>query len=216
MKKSFRQDFLEQLEALRIRLQNLVPTESWRDMMGAAHDRAFVVAGAMEIDLLSDLAAAVEDAIKGGLGIDTFRLRFDQIVSESGWDYTGERGWRTRTIYSTNIRTSYSAGRLAQLRDPALQAVAPYWMYRHGGSPEPRPQHLEWDGLTLPADHPWWDTHYTPNGFGCSCYVIAVDRETAERMGGRFEEPPPGLDGVDEGWDYMPGDSVEEDVRRIR
>ena len=26
-----------------------------------------------------------------------------------------------------------------------------------------RPQHLEWDGLILPIDHPFWQTHGSPN-----------------------------------------------------
>ena len=56
----------KQLAALQIRLNNLVPTERWDDLMGNAHDRAFVVAGAMKADLLKDLAGAVTRAIENG------------------------------------------------------------------------------------------------------------------------------------------------------
>lgn len=28
--------------------------------------------------------------------------------------------------------------------------------------------------LTLRHDHPFWDTHFPPNGWGCKCRVVAV------------------------------------------
>lgn len=208
--------FAEQLAALQIRLQDLVPTRRWDDLRGNAHDRAFVVAGAMQADLLHDLAKAVTKAIENGGTIEQFRKDFDAIVERSGWAYKGERNWRTRVIYRTNMSTSYAAGRLSQLRDPELQKVAPYWMYRHGGSADPRPQHLKWDRLTLPADHPFWASHYPPNGWGCSCYVTAVSRATAERQQGRFEEPPADQRGdIDPGWDHAPGNHVSEEIRNL-
>lgn len=208
--------FLEQLAALQIRLRKLVPTERWTDIARNAHDRAFVVAGAMKADLLKDLAKAVTQAIENGGTIKQFRHDFDRAVERSGWAYKGERNWRTRVIYSTNMSTTYAAGRLSQLRDPELQQVAPYWMYRHGGSTDSRPEHLKWDKLVVRADNPWWRIHYPPNGWGCSCYVTAVSRATAERLGGRFEDPEAGQPGdIDPGWDYAPGDSVSTEIRQL-
>ncbi len=71
---------------------------------------------------------------------------------------------------------------------------------------------MSWNGLTLPADDPWWNTHYPPNGWGCQCYVVGVSRAAGERLGGRFEpapddgvEPDGRPKGIDKGWDYMPG-----------
>lgn len=38
----------------------------------------------------------------------------------------------------------------------------------------------------MPADHPFWDSHYPPNGWGCSCYVVgAPNEEDARRLGAR-------------------------------
>lgn len=206
--------FDAQVAAIQRRLERLVPTARWTDLMHSAHDRAFVVAGAMKADLLGDFAGAVDQAIRDGRSIDWFREQFDSIVDRHGWAYRGERNWRSRVIYNTNMQSSYAAGRLAQLRDPALQEVAPYWMYRHGGSADPRPDHLSWDKLVLPADDPWWKEHYPPNGWGCKCYVVAVSEAQARRLGGRLE-PPPGEDppgAIDAGWDYMPGDTVSAEL----
>ena len=212
----FRQPFAEMLDALETRLENLIPTERWTDLMRNAHDRGFTVAGATEADLLADLAEAVSEFITDGKGIESFREAFDEIVEQYGWDYVGERNWRTRVIYQTNMATSYAAGRYAQLTDPDLLAVAPFRMYRHGGSSDPRPHHVAWDGLVLPADDPFWDTHMPPNGWGCSCYVIAVSAEQAERLGGRFETPPEDPPGaIDEGWDYTPGKDVGAELREL-
>lgn len=220
----FRRPFREQVAFFRGKLGTLVPTGTWRDMLREAHDRGFMVAGAQSADLLADLAAAVDAAIAEGESLETFRARFREIVARHGWTgWTGEgsaagRAWRTRVIYRTNLATSYAAGRWAQLQ------AFPVWIYRHGGSLEPRPQHLAWDRMALPREHPFWRTHYPPNGWGCSCYVVGAGSPDAARiMGGDPDRRPPAgwdardakgrLPGVDEGWDYAPGATVEQAVR---
>ncbi len=81
--------FAEALAFLRGKLN--LPTERWDDLTGAAHDRAFVVAGAMQADLLMDLRAAVEKAIEQGTTLETFRQDFKKIVADRGWTgWTGE------------------------------------------------------------------------------------------------------------------------------
>ncbi|MDG4868970.1 phage minor head protein, partial [Guyparkeria sp. 1SP6A2] len=138
-----------------------VPTARWDDLWQDQHDRAFMVAGATKADLLADLAAAVDRSIQQGTGLEAFRKDFREIVARHGWTgWTGEgstkgEAWRTRVIYRTNMATSYAAGRMAQWREKGY----PLWVYRHGGSREPRLQHLDWDGLILEADHPFWVTH---------------------------------------------------------
>ncbi|MDR1350731.1 MAG: hypothetical protein LBJ59_08175 [Zoogloeaceae bacterium] len=194
---------------------------------GAMHDTAFIVAGVTKADLLADLRAAVEKAIKKGTGLTEFRRDFKQIVTDHGWHgWTGEgtkagEAWRTRVIWETNLATSYAAGRHAQLTDPELLARRPYWKYVHNESVlNPRPQHLAWDGLVLHHDDDFWKSHYPPNGWGCQCRVAAV-KGPGE---GDKTEPPAGwnkpdekgrLPGVDRGWNYAPGASVAEDLRRI-
>lgn len=223
----FRRPFAEQVAFFRARLTHLVPTERWDDIDRAGHDAAFVVAGATKADLLADLAAAVDRAISDGQSLEAFRADFRATVERRGWhSWTGEgsvagEAWRTRVIYVTNARTSYAAGRRAQIREGAFA----YRVYRHGGSLEPRPRHLAWDGLTLPADHEFWETHAPPNGWGCSCYELGARSEAgAQRLGGRPAQAlPPGWNatdqrtgapaGIDRGWDYAPGDAVQGAVR---
>lgn len=225
----FRKPFAEQVAALRLRFGDLRPTARWDDLVGAEHDRAFMVAGAVKADLLSDLAAAVDRAVAEGATLDQFRRDFRQIVERHGWHgWTGEgtkkgEAWRTRVIYRTNIATSYAAGRMAQLREAGF----PFWVYRHSGAEHPRLDHLSWDGLVLPADHPFWVKHYPPNGWGCGCRVAGARSERgARRVGGDPDKPlPPGWDktdpktgtppGIGKGWDHAPGMTVSDTVAAL-
>ena len=215
--------FAQQVAFFRGKLGRLVPTERWTDMRHAQHDRGFMVAGAQTADLLADLAAAVDRTITEGGSLDSFRRDFAAAVERSGWSYRGGFDWRTRTIYRTNIATSYAAGREAQLREGEF----PFILYRHGGSADPRPQHQAWDGLVLPADHPFWDTHSPPNGWGCSCRKVGLrSRDAARRLGGDPDKAlPDGWDsvdpatgapaGIDQGWAYAPGASVSDTVQQM-
>lgn len=223
---AFQKPFAYQLAALRLRFLDLHPTARWDDIREDAHNRAYMVAGAQKADLLADFALAMDKAVAQGTGADTFEKDFRAIVAKHGWHgWTGEgteagEAWRIKTIYRTNMRTSYMAGRFAQLVDGEFK----YWVYRHGGSLEPRLQHLAWDGLILPADHPFWATHYPPNGWGCSCRVFGAHSvEGAVRRGGNpaiklpadWQAPDPrtGLPkGIGKGWGYAPGASVAKTV----
>lgn len=222
----FRRPFDEQVAFFRNKLGNLVPTERWDDLLREEHDRGFMVAGAAKADLLADLAAAVDKAIAEGTGLDAFRQDFEATVARHGWTgWAGEGSvkglaWRVKTIYRTNMMTSYAAGRLAQLREGNFA----FWVYRHGGSLEPRPEHLSWDGIALPPDHPFWETHYPPSDWGCSCYVVGASSERGvRRLGGdpdkklpdnwQQRDPKTGAPiGVGKGWDYAPGASVQDTI----
>lgn len=211
--------FAEALAFFKAKLN--LPTKRWDDLLGAAHDRAFVVAGAMQADLLMDLRAAVDKAIADGTTFETFKKDFKQIVAARGWTgWTGEgtkagEAWRARVIYDTNLFASYSAGRTRQMKE--IAHVRPWWRYRHSdASVVPRPEHLAWDGLILRHDDPFWASHSPPNGWGCKCYLETLADRDMKRLGleptnparipANAIDPKTGLpQGVDKGWDYQPG-----------
>lgn len=226
--------FAEALDFFRQKLN--LPTAQWDELLGAAHDRAFVVAGATLADLLADLNAAVLKGQAQGLTLATFKKDFEKIVAERGWTgWTGEgskggRAWRARVIYETNLYTSYSAGRFQQMK--AVAASRPYWRYRHSDAvTTPRPEHAAWDGKILRHDDPWWAAHAPPNGFGCKCYVETLAARDLKKLGiepptadagkkmpyAGQTDPKTGLpQGVDKGWDYQPGKSYADDLARLK
>lgn len=225
----FKVPFAEQVEYFRGKLN--LPTERWDDVRGAAHDRAFIVAGAAKADLLQDLRDAVDQAIAQGTGLEAFRKDFAAIIRRTGWDYTGAFDWRTRVIYQTNLNQAYMAGRYKQLTDPALLKLRPYWKYIHAdGVAHPRPLHVSWNGLILRHDDAWWQTHFPGNEFGCHCRVKAVSMREAEaapddrkvapddgsyvyvdRLGNEHLLPR----GVGYGFDHIPGAAVRETFTRF-
>ncbi len=201
-----------------------IPTRRWNDLWRGMHARGFMIAGAMQDDLLADLRSAVDKAIAKGTTIAEFRKDFDAAVQKHGWSYKGGRGWRTRVIYDTNIRQAYNAGREAQINDPGLKKLKPYSLYRHGDSINPRELHLAWDGTVLPSDDPWWQTHTPMNGWGCKCKKFAVGARDLARMGktGPDQAPDDGTyqwtdkqgkthtipNGIDPGFDYNVGEAA--------
>jgi len=229
--------FAEALDFLRRKLN--LPTKRWDDLIGAAHDRAFVVAGAVLADLVADLHGAVTKAREQGIPLADFEKDFERIVAERGWTgWTGEgtkagRAWRARVIYETNLQTSYAAGRYQQMK--AIAGKRPYWRYRHNDAvAHPRPAHLAWDGKVLRHDDPWWTTRYPPCGFGCRCFVESLaerDLErlnitpttdadmpyhgTVEHLDKRTGEVLRLPEGVDKGWDYAPGAGVDTSLRDL-
>lgn len=206
-----------------------LPTATWTDIWKEMHGRAFVVAGAMKKDLIEDLREAVDKGIALGTTIEEFRESFDEIIAKHGWSYKGGRGWRTAVIFNTNLSVAYASGHYRQMTDPDVLKVRPYLRYVPSCSANPRPEHRKWYNLVLPADNPFWQTHYPPNGWGCKCGVVSHSAREVERLRKEEADGPdpvktvaPKIEhyewinkktgeihtiprGIDPGWDYHVG-----------
>ncbi|NPA72684.1 MAG: hypothetical protein GXO35_07630 [Gammaproteobacteria bacterium] len=199
-----------------------LPTETYADIWQVQHAKAFVVAGAIQDEILADFQSAVLKAVEGGSTLEDFRKDFDATVKKHGWSYNGGRNWRSRIIYETNTRMAYAAGRYQQMQ--AVKRTRPYLQYQHSIAVEnARPQHLGWHGMVLSVDDPWWNTHYPPNGWGCQCYAKTLSQRELDAQGLTLANSPkvewtdktigvttnPRViqvtDGVDAGFAYNPG-----------
>lgn len=156
-----------------------LPTSGWTDVWQAQHSHAFVVAGAANDALVEDLYNAIAKAKWSGGGYEEFKASFQDITAKHGWAYNGTPGWRSKIIYDTNITQAYNAGREKQMQ--SVKHLRPYAMYRHTSIEHPRLEHKAWNGLVLPLDDPWWDTHTPQNGWGCKCRKYSLSRYEAKQ-----------------------------------
>jgi len=198
------------------------PADDYKSISGGMHARAFTVAGATNDALLSDFRSAIDKAISEGTSLGEFKKDFDQIVAKHGWSYNGSRGFRTDVIFNTNVNMAYAAGRWQQIERTAK--MFPYLIYVTRNNSRVRPAHRAWHGIILPVDHPWWKTHFPPNGYRCYCHVRQLTRRQAEEMkaSGKYITEAPADEwvehvssktgevtmirkGIDFGFDYNPG-----------
>jgi len=199
-----------------------IPTDQWDDLWKDQHAKGFMVAGATKAEMLTDMRDAIQKAVDGKMTLPEWQRKFDQVVEQYGWSYNGGRNWRSSLIYNVNVRTANQAGRWKQLTDVPDGEVV-YLVYRHrDGVMHPRPLHVSWNGITLPSTHPWWTTHYTPNGWGCHCTVFratAAEYRAAVKAGHippaeEIIDPKTGAPiGIDKGWDYNVGQAADHSYK---
>jgi SPP1 gp7 family putative phage head morphogenesis protein len=218
--------FKEAIEFLRAKTR--VPTKTYTTIFKQQNAHAFVSAGVAQMAILEDLHKAMIKASDGGLTRQQFRKEFDQILSGRGWpfnqaDSPGYRDWRAGVIYDTNLRMAYQAGHWKQMQETADSR--PFLEYSAILDSKTRPEHREWHGTILPIDHPWWRTHYPPNGWNCRCTVISRSAADLKRLGKKVSSPPPSPlvahsvtfdgvktqidvpEGIDPGFDYNVGEA---------
>ena len=191
----------EALEYFRFR--GLRASFDYRDVWREEHALAFTVAKVMDIVLLKDIRAALDRAIGEGLTLRQFEEALAPRLRRDGWwgrkamkdpvtgntvlAQLGSPG-RLRTLFHANLRAANAAG--VWERAQRTKDAYPYFLYELGPGEEESDRHRPWAGTLLPVDHPWWDEHFPPNGWGCGCQVRQVNEAEAARRGGATEPPP--------------------------
>lgn len=168
----------------------------YRDVWQEQHQAAFTVAKVMQQDILADIRKAVDQALAEGIPYEQLANELIPTLQEKGWwgrkpmkdPLAGEvrevqlgSPRRLKVIYDTNLRTSHSEGQWQRIQDN--KDAFPFLEYDGKNSEHSRLQHAEWDGLTLPVDHPFWQAHMPVKAYGCKCRVIARTARQVERSG---------------------------------
>lgn len=174
----------------------------YRDMEREEHAYNFTVAKAMSNDLLADIRGALDDALANGGTLDQFKKDLTPKLQEKGWwgsvpmtdPATGEEklvragsSARLKTIFDTNMRMAYATGQWENIE--RTKDALPYLVYLHTPSKHERPEHAALHGVVYPVGHPFWDTFFPPNGWGCKCRVRQIAFEDIARMGYRMGDP---------------------------
>ena len=215
----------------------LAPSFRWEDVYQQEHAAGFAVAGVAQADVLALFQEQVRKSLaSGGTLADFAKVVKPALVAKGWWGdievtnpATGESritrfdDARLQLIYDVNLRQSYAAGRWARIE--RTKASKPLVMYRTMRDERVRHSHAQWDGLALPVDHPFWQTHYPPNGWRCRCTAFAVSErdlaaytadgdtikrdappiqytEFVNRGTGEVSKVP---EGIDPGFAYNPG-----------
>lgn len=175
----------------------------WTDVRAEAHASAFTVAKVASLDILTDFSAALSDALKNGLTPRQFAKEIEPVLRRKGWwgkaevvdPRTGEvrtaqlgSPARLRTIFDTNIHQAMHAGKWDRIE--RLKKARPFLRYVTIDDNRRREQHAAWHGTVLPVDHPWWDTHYPMNGWGCRCYPQQLSQADLDRRGLKVSADP--------------------------
>lgn len=164
----------------------------WHQTLDDAHSRAFTVAKVAKLDLLQDIRQSLITALEKGQSMDQWKADLEPMLRQKGWwgkktviNPEGQEQQvqlgsprRLRTIYHTNMRSAYSAGRYKAMMEAT--ATRPFWEYRHVTMVNYREVHKAWNGTILRADDPFWSYAYPPSQFGCNCRVIPKSTREVE------------------------------------
>lgn len=165
----------------------------WHDTLNEAHAKAFTVAKMTEMDLLQDTHNMMTQALKEGWSGRDFELKASEMFKKRGWwgrqellnPKTGKlervqlgSPYRVRTVFNTNMQSSYMAGRWRQAwqnRDKM-----PYGEYLCVMNDRSRPSHKALHGTIAPLESTFWQVNMPPNGYNCKCRMRAVDEDYAK------------------------------------
>lgn len=184
----------------------------WTTFYRHEHATRFTSAGVTSLDALDAMRQAVDRAIAEQVTPAQFAADLEQRLQPLGWwgprevvDPASGRAktvdisapWRWRVIFDTNMRTAALAQRWQAFveRQTALRQAHRsrtgsskgkpdlYLQYDAVNDDRTRPEHAAMDGIILPLDHPFWRTHFPPNGWYCRCTVRDYTRSQLERRG---------------------------------
>ena len=224
--------------------KGLKTTFSYADMIAADHVNNFTIAKMMDMDLLQDMYDSLLQAQKKGWTLQQWKDRMIPHLQANGWwgrqavkdPITGKTivselgsSRRLDIIFRTNIQMAYMAGQWQQIKEQ--ERIAPYLMYNAVDDYRTREEHRANDNKIYPVSHPFWFTHYPPNGFNCRCSVIQLSKSDLEDFGYEvspdtpieykdWKNPRTGLiekipKGVDPGFNFNAGQARYEQLQQL-
>ncbi|MBJ6985918.1 phage minor head protein [Devosia sp. MC521] len=175
--------FVEAIEYLRGRL-TLSQTD-WLQILTAADQRAEEIVDDTADKMRGDLLSALTGIFEAGGTLRDFQDQYEAIARRTGWKGTSPEmaGWHSELIWRMEVFGARAAGRWEQAMKLHREAPQMGYCFRYvtAGDDRVRHNHAQWHGVILPVDHPFWLTHFPPNGFNCRCLPQIVSRVTLAR-----------------------------------
>lgn len=173
--------------------RKLTVSFAWQDVFQEEHGYQFTISRLARLDLLQALHEAILKSVEGDLSRTDWMKDAEALLTDAGWwgikavtdpadgevKLTKFDPARLRLIYDTNTRQAYATGQWERLQ--RAKRTQPYVRYITQRDERVRESHRAWDNLVLPADHPFWHTHWPPNGWRCRCRVNTMSQRDYDK-----------------------------------
>jgi len=144
---------------------------------------AFTITGVAQARVLQDAIDLIDRAMNDGTSLRAFK---DEALPklEAAWAGTvRDPGYRVETIYRNAVQTAYNDGRHELMTDPDVMRARPFWMYDAILDEATTELCASLNDTILPADDPFWSSHWPPLHHRCRSAVRSLSRSEAERRG---------------------------------
>lgn len=199
-----------------IRGKTPVSRDVFDRMLPELRARCFVITGIESANAVQKVRDRIAEVPEGA---DWNTVRKDIAETMSPWLDEDAAARRADLLLRAHGFQAYQATQWNL--DQQTKDTHPYYLYRTAEDDAVRDSHAALDGIILPIDDPFWQTHYPPWDWGCRCEVIAISEDDMRAVRKEDEARPPDqrkviegarLDQLHQGW-IVNGPSARIDVR---
>lgn len=158
-----------------------VTKDVWLRMTGEERKRAFTVAYLAKLDMVEAVQSELQRSLEEGTDLRHFRKLMRLRFEERGWSPLNPT--HVETVFRTNVVGSYARGRRAQMTQPLMLKLRPFWQIFTVADARRRPTHGAMHGKAVRAEDPFWTRAPLPWGFNCRCRVVARAEKWIEKNG---------------------------------
>ena len=158
-----------------IRRRALARAETVRELLPEYRARAVSAAGVEDMRVLERIREACASVPEG----TDWKTARKAVEAELEGVSKNARA-RAEFILRTHVQQARAMAKWRDIQRDA--AFLPYLMYQTLGDDKVRPSHRALDWKILPADDPFWKTHFPPWDYGCRCIVVQLTEKTAREL----------------------------------
>ena len=167
-----------------IRNKPVVSREAFFKMLPEVRGRAFLISGLPAFDVAEDIRNAIAKIPEGAIWGDVRKKIASDLVpyfvdpdadaeQQANQQQAADR--RAELLIRTHGFQAYQAANFDAM--DRNKDVLPYWQYLTMDDSRVRDSHAALNGIVLPADSPFWKTHYPPWDWNCRCQVVPLSND---------------------------------------
>lgn len=150
--------------------RGIISPAEYRRLSAEARARAFSVSRLTSDELVKRVRDVLGRTLEEG---GSYREFVRQVrAGEVDLGITPTSSGYLENVFRTNVASSYGAGRLRQMTDPAVAAARPFLEYRTARDSRVRETHAALEGVVFRQDDPGWRDFNPPLGFQCRCNLV--------------------------------------------